>query len=225
MGGERAKDNGSRQRDPRAGESRTRILDAAETLFAGASYAAVSMRDIASRAGVGLGAANYHFGSKKELFKQVFLRRARDLNRERARLLAEAVEAALPSPVGLRMVLDALLRPAIRWSFDPGGRALFIQFLIRCQADPGSPLRALFHEDLDHLRRFLPALAQALPDLSEDDILWRLHFTLGALHYTITDLPRLDSLSNGSCDTSTFEPVLERIIDYAESGFRGKLSG
>ena len=209
------------ERGKRAPESRTRILDAAEALFACANYAAVSMRDISSHAGVSLGAANYHFGSKEELFKQVFLRRARDLNRERARLLSQALEDAAPGPANLRNVLDALLRPAIRWSFDAGGRALFIQFLVRCQVDPASPLRALFYEDLDHLRRFLPALACAVPGLSKDDILWRLHFTLGALHYTITDLGRLDSLSGGLCDTSSFEPVLKRIIDYAESGFRG----
>jgi AcrR family transcriptional regulator len=205
---------------PRSAESRTRILDAAEALFAGATYAAVSMREIAARAGVGLGAANNHFGSKEELFKQVFLRRARELNRERARRLSAALEAAQPGPASLRDVLDALLRPAIRWSFDAGGRSLFIQFLVRCQADPSSPLRALFYEDLDHLKRFVPPLASALPGLSEEEILWRLHFTLGALHYTITDLGRLDSLSGGTCDTSQFEPVLARIIDFAESGFR-----
>lgn len=203
-----------------APDSRTRILDAAERLFAQSSYAAVSMREITAAAGVGLGAANYHFGSKEELFREVFLRRARDLNRERARLLRDAVARAGDGVVPLRDCLDALLRPPIVWSFEPGGRALFVQFITRCQSDPASPLRELFLTDLGHLRRFVPVLHATLPELAPQDVFWRLHFTLGAMHATITDLPRLAALSEGACDTSQVETVLARLVDFAESGFR-----
>ena len=50
------------------------------------------MRALASTAKVNLGAATYHFGSKKELYIETFLRRFRPTNAERLRLLQEAQE-------------------------------------------------------------------------------------------------------------------------------------
>ncbi|MCA1300185.1 TetR/AcrR family transcriptional regulator [Stappia indica] len=204
----------------RAAETRTRIIEVAESLFARRSFASVSLREITTEANVALAAVNYHFGSKEGLFKAVFLRRARDLNRERAQLLQEAEARSETGIVPLREVLTALLGPGIRWSFDPGGRGLFIQFLIRCQVDRASPLYDLFYRDVGHLRRFIPYLQKVLPELSAEEIHWRLHFTLGTLHYTITDLQRLEHISEGICDISQYEPVLERIVSFAEAGFR-----
>ncbi|MCZ4353903.1 TetR/AcrR family transcriptional regulator [Roseovarius aestuarii] len=204
----------------RTKETRNRIIEGAESLFAHRSYSTVSMREITAEAGVGLAAVNYHFGSKEGLFKAVFLRRARDLNRERAQLLEAADKRANGGVVPLREVLTALLRPGIRWSFDTGGRGLFIQFLTRSRLDHSSPLHEIFYNDVGHLRRFIPYFLRVLPELGEDEILWRLHFTLGALHYTITDLKRLERISEGLCDISQFEPTLERIVSFAEAGFR-----
>lgn len=204
----------------RSNETRNRIMEVAEELFAHRSFAAVSMREITTEAKVGLAAVNYHFGSKEGLFKAVFLRRARDLNRERAQMLEAAEARAQGGVVPLREVLAALLRPGIRWSFDTGGRGLFIQFLTRLQLDHSSPLHEIFYKDVGHLRRFIPYFSNVLPELSEEDLLWRLHFTLGALHYTITDLKRLEHISEGVCDISDFEATLERIVSFAEAGFR-----
>ncbi|MFC6979826.1 TetR/AcrR family transcriptional regulator [Microbulbifer taiwanensis] len=43
----------------------SRILDAAEVLFAERGFTETSLRTITSTAGVNLAAVNYHFGSKK----------------------------------------------------------------------------------------------------------------------------------------------------------------
>ena len=51
--------------------TKQRLLAAAGTLFAGRGFAATTMREIAERAGVNLAAANYHFGSKKDLYVAV----------------------------------------------------------------------------------------------------------------------------------------------------------
>ena len=59
---------------------RERILDAAEALFAEHGYDGVTLRQIATRAGVDVALANYHFGKKLDLFQAVFERRAALLN-------------------------------------------------------------------------------------------------------------------------------------------------
>ena len=52
-------------------DTKARILDAAERLFADNGYSATSLRDITNEAGVNLAAVNYHFGSKEALLSAV----------------------------------------------------------------------------------------------------------------------------------------------------------
>ena len=52
----------------------TKILDAAEALFAEHGFAETSLRTITAKADVNLAAVNYHFGSKKALIQAVFER-------------------------------------------------------------------------------------------------------------------------------------------------------
>jgi len=218
--GKDAEKEDSVRRQERSEVTKQRILDASERLFAAKSFSSVSLRDIAKAASVGVATVNYHLGSKDDLLQAVFLRRATELNRERASMLSAAEQASKGNGIPLRSILYALLLPGIRWSFDPGQRGLFIQFMVRCQLDPSSPLYELFYRDVRHLQRFVPHLRQTLPEFEDADIHWRLHFTLGALHYTITDLNRLDQVSDGICNTGSMDEAVERIVMYCEGAFR-----
>ncbi|MEC9262881.1 MAG: helix-turn-helix domain-containing protein, partial [Pseudomonadota bacterium] len=46
-------------------QTKARIIEAAEYLFALQGYGQTSMREITARADVNLASVNYHFGSKK----------------------------------------------------------------------------------------------------------------------------------------------------------------
>ena len=58
---------------PRQSSARVkeRILQTAASLFAGNGYARTSMRELAKEADVNLALINYHFGSKKDLLKEI----------------------------------------------------------------------------------------------------------------------------------------------------------
>ena len=58
-----------------ATDTKERMLDTAEGLFAEHGFPATSMRDITNAAGVNLAAINYHFGSKESLLIAVLQRR------------------------------------------------------------------------------------------------------------------------------------------------------
>ena len=205
---------------PKGADIRNRILDVAEEMFAGRSFSSVSVRDITGEAGVNLAAVNYYFGSKVALFKAVFLRRASQLNRERRDRLNQVLGASGDGAPALDAVLRALLEPPVRWMFDPDrGLNVFVQFLARCQMEEEPELRALFNEDVEHLRRFIPPLKQAVPDLPEEDICWCLHFALGAMHQTFTHLTRLQSISSNLCDISDPDLIVDRMIEFARGGF------
>ena len=67
--------------------TKTKILNAAEDLFAARGPNAVSLRQVISRAKVNLAAIHYHFGSKESLLQAVLSRRLVPLNAERLALL------------------------------------------------------------------------------------------------------------------------------------------
>src|SRR5215208_2869630 len=85
--------------DATSADTKTRILDAAESLFMEHGFEATSLRQLTSAAAVNLAAVNYHFGSKEELFQAVLTRRLDPMNQERFALLDELERAAHGRPL------------------------------------------------------------------------------------------------------------------------------
>src|SRR2546421_11480132 len=71
------------------GESfaREKILKAAEMAFAEHGYAGTSLREIVKRAHVTQALVTYYFGSKEALFKEIFMRRGREIANKRMQAL------------------------------------------------------------------------------------------------------------------------------------------
>ncbi len=91
-------------------ETKERILDVAERLFADFGYKATSLRDITSEAGVNLASVNYHFGSKDALLTALLDRRFEPVNRRRLELL-DGLEASANGAVDLPALVRAFLSP------------------------------------------------------------------------------------------------------------------
>jgi TetR/AcrR family transcriptional regulator len=87
----------------------TRILDAAEDLFAANGYAAVSVRDIAGRVGLNQASLYNHFPSKQALYEAVLERGLEPIRK----LLAEGGASLLPPDLGdllIERLVDQLWR-------------------------------------------------------------------------------------------------------------------
>jgi AcrR family transcriptional regulator len=165
-----------------AGDTKTRILDAAETLFIECGYEAMSLRQITSRAEVNLAAVNYHFGSKEALIHAMLSRRLDRLNLERVKLL-ERFDTMLGARLTCEHVLGAMFIPALRLSREPrvGGKA-FLRLLGRAYTDPSSFIRDFLAGHYASVaERFFEAFQRALPHLPREELGWRLHFAIGAL--------------------------------------------
>lgn len=170
------------------------VFVAAERLFALHGFQNVSVRDITAAAGVNLASVNYHFGSKDALLFEIFKRRTAELNRERAKMLHEA---------------------------NDHERRISLQFLIRARSEGTDEIRQVLKTDVSHLRRFSDALLRARPDLSPEEVYWRLHFTLGMLHNNrFAEFDRLNVLSEGQTSEADVVALLDRMLSFAEAGFR-----
>lgn len=172
----------SRTSNRTTGDTKARILDAAEDIFIEYGFEAMSLRQITSRADVNLAAVNYHFGSKEALIHAMLSRRLDRLNEERLKML-ERFDAALGERLTCEHVLGAMFIPALRLSRDPqaGGRA-FLKLLGRAYTDPSAFIHNFLNGHYASVaERFFDAFQRALPHLPREELGWRLHFAIGAL--------------------------------------------
>lgn len=205
------------------------ILDAAEQLFAQHGHDNTSMRQITSAAGVNLSAVNYHFGSKDGLVQAVFQRRLRALNDERLALLDELENHAKGEPLKPSHVLEAFFSPLVLHACSPGpGRRAFVPLLERSMSDPGGFIRAaIIDEHSTVFCRFRQALLKSLPDVPEDEIIWRFHFMLGATSYAISGAEVLriamDWPQPEHDESDSAQVLLDRLMSFLLGGLRAPL--
>jgi len=202
--------------------TRSAILSAAERLYAERGFSDVTLRDIVAEANVNLAAVNYHFGSKDELIAELFVTRSIALNRERLREL-RSVEDAGGGRAEIGAILRALVGPILRGCLGPENqRSAVAQFMIRASIESVPPIRRIKNKEIDHLRKFAAAMKRALPESSEVDVFWGLHFALAMAHHTIRESERLAKLSDGRCDLDDVEDVIARVV---RSAMRGLTAG
>jgi AcrR family transcriptional regulator len=202
--------------------TRAAILDAAERLYADRGFADVTLRDIVAAAGVNLAAVNYHFGSKDELIAELFVTRSLATNRERLNEL-KAAEAKGGGRAPIDAILRALVGPTLRGCLGPENeRSTAARFMIRASIESVPPIRRIKNREIDHLRKFAAAMRRSLPDRSEVDLYWGLHFALAMAHQTIRDGERLTKLSEGLCDLNDVERVIERIVAVSVMALAGR---
>jgi AcrR family transcriptional regulator len=201
--------------------TRTAILSAAERLYADRGFADVTLRDIVAAAGVNLAAVNYHFGSKDELIAELFVTRSLATNRERLNEL-KAAEAAGGGRAGIDAILRALVGPTLRGCLGPEReRSPAARFMIRASIESVPPIRRIKNREIDHLRKFADAMRRSLPDRSDVDLYWGLHFALAMAHQTVRDSERLTKLSEGLCDLNDVDGIIERIVALSVKALAG----
>jgi AcrR family transcriptional regulator len=202
--------------------TRASILDAAERLYADRGFADVTLRDIVAAAGVNLAAVNYHFGSKDELIAELFVTRSLATNRERLNELKSA-EATGGGRAGIDAILRALVGPTLRGCLGPDNeRSAAARFMIRASIESVPPIRRIKNREIDHLRKFAAAMRRSLPDCSDVDLYWGLHFALAMAHQTIRDSERLTKLSEGRCDLNDVAGVIDRVVAVSAMALTGR---
>ena len=104
--------------DATSADTKTRILDTAESLFMEHGFEATSLRSLTTAASVNLAAVNYHFGGKEELFHAALRRRLDPMNQERIDLLESLEREAGGRALSCEKILFAMLIPALKLARD-----------------------------------------------------------------------------------------------------------
>ncbi|MEZ4651040.1 MAG: TetR/AcrR family transcriptional regulator [Candidatus Eisenbacteria bacterium] len=165
-------------------DTQKRILAAAEKLFAERGFAATSLRSIVAEARVNLAAVHYHFGSKEGLIREVLAQFIRPVTEERHRRL-DALEARGTEPT-LEEVVDAWLSPALELGSNAEVGSTLVRLMGRIHLDPLPEIEEILIPQFESFgRRYMEFLRRALPDLSYEEIGWRMHFAIGTMTYTL----------------------------------------
>jgi AcrR family transcriptional regulator len=204
-----------------APDTKATILDAAEQLFAEQGYAATSLRQLTTAAGVNLAAVNYHFGGKEELAKAVLARRIAPINAERLRRLD-----MLRGKGNVEAIVRAFVEPPLRSVPADGARevpsgARLCRVFGRISVEQPPFLRSFLAAQFRGVgRRFEEALAAALPGLDGAAVWWRMHFVVGAMAHTLQNAEALAHISDNRCDPNDVDTLVEHLVTFAVGGLR-----
>ncbi|MBA6416598.1 TetR/AcrR family transcriptional regulator [Colwellia sp. 6M3] len=198
--------------------TKNKILDAAESLFADKGFNGTSLREITSQAEVNLAAVNYHFGSKKELIKAVMSRYMNELSPRLELALTEVCEQESPS---LIEVFSAFIDPLLSLNdFKNNGTSNFLQLLGRGYTDSQGFLRWFLTTQYPGvIDNFVIAVQKAYPELSAEEMFWRLHFTMGTVVFTMSSSDALIDIAKSDFERELqISDVIRNVIPYVAAG-------
>ena len=202
-------------------DTKTKILDAAEHLFARDGYHATSLRGITTAAKVNLAAVNYHFGSKEALLEAVIVRRLTPLNeirRGRLETLLQKADSAGELPA-CRDVLRTFIEPTLRLRQQGSETEDFVALIGRTLAEPRGIAMAIFMRHMGPLiQRLFHALSLSLPDLSACDLFWRLHFAMGSLSHIMRCHERHAMVPEDVNIDLPVDELIEAFLDFTVAG-------
>lgn len=204
-------------------DTKDRILDAAERLFADRGFAQTSLRKITAEADANLAAVNYHFGSKEELFGAVLARRLRPMNRERLEILGQLEAEAGDGGPALEEIIEAFVGTPLRMRQETGETGeRFMRLMGRAMTLSHDRVRKLLAEEFrEVVMRFSASLARALPHLSPEQILWRFLFMVGAMVQSMTMSHQLETITRDEVrlEPGDAEEMIRRLVPYLAGGF------
>lgn len=198
--------------------TKNKILDAAEELFANKGFNGTSLREITSQAEVNLAAVNYHFGSKKELIKAVISRYMDEVSPKLELALLDVT--AQPSP-SLHQVFSAFVQPLLSLNdYRENGTSIFLQLLGRGYTDSQGFLRWFLTTQYPNvIDYFVQAVQKSYPDLTAEQMFWRLHFTMGTIVFTMSSSDALLDIAKSDFSKDLgVEDLIQQVIPYVAAG-------
>jgi AcrR family transcriptional regulator len=160
---------------------------------------------------------NYHFGSKENLVAEVFRRRLDELSEKRLAALRDTLR---DHPGKLEPILAAFIEPALALTLDRQGGSAFVRVLARAYAEKNERLRKFLSDNYGHvMREFAKAVGACLPQISKEELHWRLDFTAGALTYAMADFGTIRRPA-GTTEKAHCQRASAALIRFASAGLK-----
>lgn len=210
------------------GDSRERLMNAAEQLFARKGFTATSIRDIASHSGDTIGTLSYHFGSKDALLSEVVARRFDEMTERRRALYHEMLRASPDGKVNLEDTIRAIVVPFLDAALRSGPVWRDYTTLISRMMYTTDPEK--FEEFIARVNpvalEFIGWIQAAAPDVSVGQIAYGYQFMIGCLidASIMEERDRLAHLTGGAIHSGDVGVLQEKMIVFVVAGLKGLFS-
>ncbi len=206
-----------RKRAPsqRSLETKERVFNAAEELFAALGFEGASIRKIATLANVPTALVNHHGGSKEQLYAGIIARRAEQLSQMRLEALAASKRIG---PVTLRGVLKAFLFPLLESAEAHKQWRAYARLIAQISAD--QRWQPITEEFIDPTARiFIAEFAALFPDAAKTKLAENFVFIASAMLSLCTSEWRIEAVGNDVTQSNHHESLL----NFCEQGFLANL--
>lgn len=198
--------------------TRERLLDRAELLFAEQGYHAVTVRAVTNAAEANLAAVNYHFGTKANLYQEVFRSRWAVRARKVKRCFYDLLENQ--SVDTKEAIVDSLARSFFSGPLSEKERRCFFLLMMREITRPTDTFRLISDEFITpFLREIMDIFKPCLSHIKSEDKLALSILSIFALMLSFNFARRPAARLAGQHDDEAFQgQVLQHIIAFSLNG-------
>jgi len=200
-------------------DTKTKILDVAEKLFAEFGIHATSIRQIVKEAGVNVASLHYHFGSKEAVIHQIITRRLQPINELKVKRLDQLEAESRGKPPELEDVLRAFIEPHIQMQKVAADKVKILMKLMVQIEDDAHKLEVM--QDpvfLNTFTRFLSSLQSVLPHLPKSELIWRFKFMIFSMHAIMVQHP-IPADTGIEDKNENIDDLLNHVIIFLKAGF------
>lgn len=196
--------------------TKTRIINSAEKLFAEHGFMQTSMRAITTHAHVNLAAVNYHFGSKNNLIQSVFKRYFDCFMPILNKSLDDVEEGASVKQVLMQCIAPLKVLDSVR----PNGCAMFLLLLGRGYNETQGHLRRFIQQEYgESLDKLVSSIHLSAPKVTKETLFWRLHFALGSLVFAMAAKKALSEIAESDFHHSiNTNEILDILLPFVSRG-------
>lgn len=203
-------------------QTRERLLDAAERLFAENGFAATSVRDITAAAASNIAAVNYHFGGKHNLYNEVFRRRMAAMREQRIASIRQSRAEGGSLEAVLQAFATAFLQPLV----DRGSGRLLIELISREMLDPQLPRELFLAEVVGPIQEVLAdAIVAATPGLGPGPARLCVISIVGQLLQVAHRLQRGELAAGWGAELPPLPEMVDQIVRFSAAGVRASARG
>lgn len=199
--------------------TRRALLSVAMKLFGEKGFRGTSIRDIASQAGSNVAAVNYHFGTKENLYREVFRRNQPAIRERGLAAVREMVERHRGRPA-VEAVLEAFVQ-AVAESREPVEARSFRRLIYRELVEPRLDPHFLLKEVLEPLQKGLgEAISAACPGLSATEINLCVHSFLAQMSHLRSMEAYFGALDSEELPSLVSDRAIRHIVKFTGAGIK-----
>ncbi len=208
-------------KQPVTDNTRERLLDRSEILFAHKGFAAVSVREITGSANCNLSAVNYYFGNKMNLYLSVFKERWIP----RMKQVRQYADDYLSSrqTIGISDIIRAFAKAFLDGPITDEERIYHFHLMQREIAHPTEALKMVVDEIIHPMHKdILGLIKPSLPEnLSSEKLALSIFTTISMILYFGFAQPVISLVMDQKFDPAFKSRVIDHIVSFAMNGING----